>query len=126
MYIQNKNCISYGMFDSSDDYEIIQKYVPLKNVPAFVLFTFNKKNQSEQFIAEYSILKKDQIDFIQWIAPLVGVSIKKKDVQVEKKEEKPFDQFNYNLTEIVNSQNNEYEEMEKLYKLKREQSRIKK
>ena len=114
------------MFDSSDDYEIIQKYVPLKNVPAFVLFTFNKKNQSEQFIAEYSILKKDQIDFIQWIAPLVGVSIKKKDVQVEKKEEKPFDQFNYNLTEIVNSQNNEYEEMEKLYKLKREQSRIKK
>ena len=26
----NRNCISYGMFDNSDDYEILQKYVPLK------------------------------------------------------------------------------------------------
>lgn len=26
----NKNCISYGMFDNSDDYEIVQKYMTLK------------------------------------------------------------------------------------------------
>lgn len=31
------------MFDSSDDYEIIQKYVPMKDLPAFALFKFNKK-----------------------------------------------------------------------------------
>ena len=39
----NKNCISYGMFDNSDDYEIVQKYVPLKDLPAFALFKYNKK-----------------------------------------------------------------------------------
>lgn len=35
------------MFDSSDDYETIQKYVPLKNLPAFILFKFNKQNKKE-------------------------------------------------------------------------------
>ena len=39
------------MFDSSDDYEIVQKYVPMKSLPAFVLFKFNKKEQKEQFIS---------------------------------------------------------------------------
>ena len=39
----NKNCISYGMFDNSDDYEIMQKYLPLKDLPAFTLFKYNKK-----------------------------------------------------------------------------------
>ena len=31
------------MFDNSDDYEIVQKYVPLKDLPAFALFKYNKK-----------------------------------------------------------------------------------
>lgn len=38
----NEHCITYGMFDNSDDYELIQKYVPLKDLPAFVLFRLNK------------------------------------------------------------------------------------
>ena len=33
------------MFDSSDDYEIIQKYIPMKNLPALGLYRFNKKEQ---------------------------------------------------------------------------------
>ena len=66
------------MFDSSDDYEIIQKYVPMKNLPAFVLFNFDKKEQKEKFINEYVIFKKDQVDFIQWIAEELGIPIKKK------------------------------------------------
>ena len=47
------------MFDSSDDYEIVQKYLPMKNLPAFALFKFDKKRQKEEFISEYVILKKD-------------------------------------------------------------------
>lgn len=30
------------MFDSSDDYEIVQPYVPMKSLPAFILFKFDK------------------------------------------------------------------------------------
>jgi hypothetical protein len=41
----NMNCISYGMFDNSDDYEIVQKYVPIKDLPAFAVFRYNKKLQ---------------------------------------------------------------------------------
>jgi hypothetical protein len=33
------------MFDNSDDYEIVQKYVPLKDLPAFAVFKYNKKEQ---------------------------------------------------------------------------------
>lgn len=49
----NANCISYGMFDNSDDYEIVQKYVPLKDLPAFAIFRYNKKDRKEQFIGSY-------------------------------------------------------------------------
>ena len=49
----NNNCISYGMFDNSDDYEIVQKYVPLKDLPAFAVFKYNKKEQKQQFISSY-------------------------------------------------------------------------
>lgn len=41
----NSNCVSYGMFDNSDDYEIVQKYVPMKDLPAFTLFKYNKKTR---------------------------------------------------------------------------------
>ena len=34
------------MFDNSDDYEIVQKYIPLKDTPAFGLFKFNKKKKT--------------------------------------------------------------------------------
>lgn len=43
----NENCITYGMFDNSDDYELIQKYVPLKDLPAFALFRLNKSKKAE-------------------------------------------------------------------------------
>lgn len=33
------------MFDSSDDYEIVQKYMPMKYIPAFILFKFDKKGK---------------------------------------------------------------------------------
>ena len=49
----NENCITYGMFDNSDDYELIQKYIPLKNLPAFALFQLNKNTKSEKFVSEY-------------------------------------------------------------------------
>ena len=39
------------MFDNSDDYEVIQKYVPLKNLPAFALFRLNKSKRSEEFVS---------------------------------------------------------------------------
>lgn len=35
------------MFDNSDDYEYIQKYAQLKDLPAFVLFKLNKAKRSE-------------------------------------------------------------------------------
>jgi hypothetical protein len=49
----NENCISYGLFDNSDDYENIQKYVPIKDLPAFALFRLNKNKRSEEFISAY-------------------------------------------------------------------------
>lgn len=33
------------MFDNSDDYEIVQKYVPMKDLPAFALFRYSKKTK---------------------------------------------------------------------------------
>lgn len=41
------------MFDNSDDYEIVQKYVPLKDLPTFAIFEYDKKQQKEQFISSY-------------------------------------------------------------------------
>lgn len=41
------------MFDNSDDYEIIQKYVPLKDLPAFALFKLDKTKRSEEFVSVY-------------------------------------------------------------------------
>ncbi len=41
------------MFDNSDDYEIVQKYVSLKELPAFAIFNYNKKERKEKFIASY-------------------------------------------------------------------------
>ena len=52
----NENCITYGMFDNSDDYELIQKYIPLKNLPAFALFKLNKAKRAEEFISDYVIM----------------------------------------------------------------------
>jgi hypothetical protein len=49
----NENCITYGMFDNSDDYELIQKYIPLKDLPAFALFKLNKLKRTEEFISCY-------------------------------------------------------------------------
>lgn len=46
------------MFDNSDDYDIINKYVPLKDLPAFVLFKYNGNTQNEKFISSYPILQK--------------------------------------------------------------------
>lgn len=42
----NKHCVSYGMFDNSDDYEIVQKYAALRDLPAFALFKMDKKQKS--------------------------------------------------------------------------------
>lgn len=35
------------MFDNSDDYETVQKYVALKDLPAFALFKYSKKTKKE-------------------------------------------------------------------------------
>lgn len=51
--IQNKNCVVYGMFDNADDYEVIQKYVPMGDVPAFALFSLDKKKQCEKYMSHY-------------------------------------------------------------------------
>ena len=44
------------MFDNSNDYEIVQKYIPLSSVPAFALFKLDKKKQAEVFMASYVIV----------------------------------------------------------------------
>jgi hypothetical protein len=41
------------MFDNSDDYEVIQKHLPLKDLPAFALFKLNKSKRSEEFVSAY-------------------------------------------------------------------------
>lgn len=41
----NENCIVYGIFDNSDEYDILQKYAPLKDLPAFAVFTMNKEKR---------------------------------------------------------------------------------
>lgn len=41
------------MFDNSDDYELIQKYIPLKDLPAFALFRLNKNKRAEELISIY-------------------------------------------------------------------------
>jgi hypothetical protein len=49
----NQNCITYGMFDNSDDYEILQKYVTPKELPAFAVFKMSKSKREEEFISSY-------------------------------------------------------------------------
>lgn len=53
------------MFDNSDDYEVIQKYIPLKNLPAFALFRLNKSKRAEEFISSY-VLQFLLRKFHQW------------------------------------------------------------
>jgi hypothetical protein len=67
------------MFDNSDDYETVQKYVALKDLPAFALFKYSKKTKKEEFIASYQILQKSPENFMEWLATNIGVSIKKKN-----------------------------------------------
>lgn len=33
------------MFDNSDDYDTVQKYVPMRDLPAFALFKYNRNTQ---------------------------------------------------------------------------------
>ena len=41
------------MFDNSDDYEIVQRHVPMNQVPAFALFDLDKKKQCENYMSHY-------------------------------------------------------------------------
>lgn len=41
------------MFDNSDDYELLQKHVPLKDLPSFALFRLSKGQKTEQFVSQY-------------------------------------------------------------------------
>lgn len=66
------------MFDSSDDYEVLHNYVPMKNLPGFALFKLNKKQLMEQFISEYPILQSEPENFLEWLAHNIGVTLKKK------------------------------------------------
>ena len=73
------------MFDNSDDYEIIEKYIPLKNLPAFALFKLNKAKRTEQFISEYVkliLIQKISCQgeiFLEWAAKNMGIVLKKKE-----------------------------------------------
>lgn len=60
----NKHCVSYGMFDSSDDYDILHKYVQLKDIPNFVLFKFNQKDMREDYINSYPVLQSEPHCFL--------------------------------------------------------------
>lgn len=71
------------MFDSSDDYDIVQKHVPIKKLPAFVLFKFDKQNKKEEFISEYSILQKEPTNLLEWLSYHIGMPIKKKEKSAE-------------------------------------------
>lgn len=51
------------MFDNSDDYEILQKYIPLKNLPAFGLFRLDKSKKAEEFISSY-------VDIVEYLEPV--------------------------------------------------------
>ena len=135
--IQNKHCISYGMFDSSDDYEVVQKYLPMKDLPAFALFKFNKKEQKEDFISSYVlccliqvVLQKDAKNFMEWIAMNIGVPIKKKENSMmsesSNKVESSVNGSGFRPSDIIYQQNLEYEEMAKLYQMKRDISKVKK
>jgi hypothetical protein len=41
------------MFDNSDDYEILQKYVTPKELPAFAVFRMDKSKREEEFVSSY-------------------------------------------------------------------------
>lgn len=46
------------MFDNSDDYDIVQKYVPMKDLPAFAVFKYDRKTQTEKLVNSYPVLQK--------------------------------------------------------------------
>lgn len=55
------------MFDSADDYEILQKYVQIKDLPAFALFRFNKKDLNEKLVGVYPVISKEGKGFLEWL-----------------------------------------------------------
>jgi hypothetical protein len=73
------------MFDNSDDYELLQKYIPLKDLPAFALFRLNKSKKAEEFISSYVLFVfmqriSSQGDiFLEWAAKNMGIALKKKE-----------------------------------------------
>lgn len=64
----NRHCITYGMFDNSDDYEILQKYIPLKSLPAFALLRLNKSKKGEEFISSY-------VTILDYLEPLTKTDL---------------------------------------------------
>jgi hypothetical protein len=46
------------MFDNSDDYDIVQEYIPMKDLPAFALFRYSGQKKKEVFIGAYPVLQK--------------------------------------------------------------------
>lgn len=47
------------MFDSSDDYEILHQYIPMKDLPAFAVFKLNKQELKEQYLNHYPVLQSE-------------------------------------------------------------------
>lgn len=66
------------MFDNSDDYEHIQKHIPLKDLPAFAIFKLNKSTKTEQLVSYFKVLGQGEI-FLEWAAKSMGIVLKRRE-----------------------------------------------
>lgn len=77
------------MFDSSDDYEIVQQYVPLKDLPGFALFRLDCKLRKEYFMGSFLLGQTYEVNFLEWLARAANIPLKRKSIVESPKKEIP-------------------------------------
>lgn len=99
----------------------------MKGLPAFVVFRLGKKDMKERFVSEYSVLQAKPESFLEWFASAIGVVIKKKEKKGEQSKMSLESEFErVEMSKIIYEQNEEYEEMARLYEMKRNKSKLRK
>lgn len=60
----NGDFIAYGCYDSHDDYEMLQKYVPISELPSFSLYELDGRTKPEQFLGKISLNRPQQVEHV--------------------------------------------------------------
>lgn len=117
------------MFDNSSDYSLVQPSLPLSLLPGYAVFVYDEKKKSEVCLGAESLLRKDRQGIMNFVtkslekAQQQGTAVKKEQPTSWKQTEEEARRAEHN---IKDEQQEIYEQLEKEFKMKREQSKLRK